>query len=286
MAQALVQKILCPVDGSEFSAAGLKLAARLAAVCGARLTVLKTHQPDVPPYLTRGAAERVEVEIAEARAAEGTALREFVRKAIGEQESEVRVEDGDPRDVIPRVARELQASLIVMATHARTGIGRLAAGSIAEEVLHTGSTPLLTAGPHAHSQDVSSIVCAVNDSEAARRALSYSVRLAECLQARLVVLHVIEDQPRRAITDLCAWAGQHTPAGCQMQDVTRAGRAGDEILRLAREMRAGLLVIGAEHRRFSDHVMLGVTAEQVLRHADCPVLTVIGGENADSGSVV
>ena len=93
-----------------------------------------------------------------------------------------------------------------------------------------------------------------------------------------MVLHVVEDKPRRAIADLCDWAGQHVPAGCQMQEVTRTGNAADEILRAASEMRAGLLVIGAEHRRFSDHVMLGVTAEQVLRHADCPVLTVIGGE--------
>ena len=149
---------------------------------------------------------------------------------------------------------------------------------ITEDVLHAGSIPVLTTGPQARFHDVSPIVCAVNDSEAARRALSYSVRLAGCLNARLVVLHVVEDKPRRAIADLCAWAGQQAPAGCQMQEVTRTGNAGEEILRAASEMHAGLLVIGAEHRRFSDHVMLGVTAEQVLRHADCPVLTVIGGE--------
>ncbi len=278
MAETLVKEILCPVDGSERSAAGLKVAAGLAAVCGARLTVLKTHQPDVPPYLTRGAAERVESEMAANRAAEHSALREFVNKTIPAQEAEVRVEDGDPRDVIPRVAEALNASLIVMGTHARTGIERLAAGSITEDVLHAGSIPVLTTGPQARFHDVSPIVCAVNDSEAARRALSYSVRLAGCLNARLVVLHVVEDKPRRAIADLCAWAGQQAPAGCQMQEVTRTGNAGEEILRAASEMHAGLLVIGAEHRRFSDHVMLGLTAEQVLRHADCPVLTVIGGE--------
>ena len=177
MAEALVKEILCPVDGSDRSAAGLNVAARLAALCGARLTVLKTHQVDVPPYLTRGATERVEAEMAANRAAERSALREFVRKTIPSQEAEVRAEDGDPRDVIPRVAEALHASLIVMGTHARTGIERLAAGSIAEDVLHAGRVPVLTAGPQSHFHDVSPIVCSVKDSEAARRALSYSVSL-------------------------------------------------------------------------------------------------------------
>ncbi len=285
MANPLVQTILCPVDGSGHSAGALKLAARLADRCSAKLIVLKTQLPDVPAYLTRGTALRVEAEIAEAMEDERAATRQLVERSIGPREVEVRVEDGDPRDAIPRVAGEVGASLIVMATHARTGLARLAAGSIAEDVLHAASIPVLTAGPAAHAGDIASIVCAVNESEASRRALAYAVRLAECLQTPLTVLHVVEPGRRRAIPDLCAWASGHRPANCHSEEVVRTGRAGDEILRFASEKHAALLVIGAEHRRFSDRVMLGVTAEQTLRHADCPVLTVVGAEHVDSGPV-
>ena len=52
------------------------------------------------------------------------------------------------------------------------------------------------------------------------------------------------------------------------------GVAADEIVQLAREQQADLIVMATHGRGFVAHALLGSTAERVVRHAPCPVLTV------------
>ncbi len=58
-----------------------------------------------------------------------------------------RLEIGDPRDVIDRVAGAISADLIVMGTHGRRGIRRVLLGSVAESVVRTAPCPVLTIRP-------------------------------------------------------------------------------------------------------------------------------------------
>ena len=58
-----------------------------------------------------------------------------------------RLEIGDPRDVIDRVAGAISADLIVMGTHGRRGIRRVLLGSVAESVARTAPCPVLTVRP-------------------------------------------------------------------------------------------------------------------------------------------
>ena len=55
-----------------------------------------------------------------------------------------RLEVGDPRDVIDRVAKEIGADLIVMGTHGRRGVRRMLLGSVAESVVRSAPCPVLT----------------------------------------------------------------------------------------------------------------------------------------------
>ena len=57
---------------------------------------------------------------------------------------EHRLEEGDAAKRILEVAQEIQAGLIVMGTHGRTGLGRLLLGSVAEHVLRKATCPVLT----------------------------------------------------------------------------------------------------------------------------------------------
>ena len=51
---------------------------------------------------------------------------------------------GDPVACILEVAKGLKSDLIVMATHGRTGLGRLLMGSVAEKVVREAKCPVLT----------------------------------------------------------------------------------------------------------------------------------------------
>jgi len=61
---------------------------------------------------------------------------------------QVLLKTGEARDVINATAKELDADLIVMGTHGRTGISRALLGSIAETVVRTAPCPVLTIHTH------------------------------------------------------------------------------------------------------------------------------------------
>jgi nucleotide-binding universal stress UspA family protein len=68
---------------------------------------------------------------------------------------------GKPADEIVRAAETTEADLIVMATHGRGGIRRLPIGSVANEVLHRGTIPILVIPPRVSEQqqhDIEEIV--------------------------------------------------------------------------------------------------------------------------------
>ena len=62
----------------------------------------------------------------------------------------VRIEIGDARDVIDRVAELIEADLIVMGTHGRRAVRRVLMGSIAESVVRSAPCPVLTVRTQMH----------------------------------------------------------------------------------------------------------------------------------------
>ena len=58
--------------------------------------------------------------------------------------------------------------------------------------------------------------------------------------------------------------------------LVRTGQVADIILDAARSAGAGLIVIGSHGRTGIKRLLLGSVAEHVVRHADCPVVTVRG----------
>ncbi len=57
------------------------------------------------------------------------------------------------------------------------------------------------------------------------------------------------------------------------------GTAVEQIVRLAKELPADLIIIGTHGRTGISHVFLGSVAEKVVRRALCPVLTVRSKEH-------
>jgi nucleotide-binding universal stress UspA family protein len=133
-----VHTILYPTDFSERAQQAFPLACSLARDCGARVVVLYV----MPPPMGH---EELEAR----RDPEGyygrmwKALREM-RAPKEDVHVEHRLEEGDAPDRIVAVAQEIQAGLIVMGTHGRTGLPRLVLGSVAEQVLRTAACPVLT----------------------------------------------------------------------------------------------------------------------------------------------
>jgi nucleotide-binding universal stress UspA family protein len=61
---------------------------------------------------------------------------------------------------------------------------------------------------------------------------------------------------------------------CRIEEVVTSGKPYAELLRLADELRSELIVMGVRGRGTLDLALFGSTTNQVVRAADCPVLTV------------
>ena len=126
-------------------------------------------------------------------------------------------------------------------------------------------------------------------SYAADRALSYAACLARRVRARLALLHVvapvvIPDAFLPSIrTDLPQLAELSRERLSRLarrmhlrprHEAVRTGPAAEEILRFAGEIDAQLIVIGSRGHGAFERLLLGTTAERVVRLAACPVLVV------------
>jgi nucleotide-binding universal stress UspA family protein len=133
-----IHTILFPTDFSDSAQAAFPFACSFARDCGARVVVLHV-MPD-PLYGEQLEARRHPEEyFAPARK-----LLHEMRAPDEDVHVEYRQAQGDAASVIFEVAKEVQAGLIVMGTHGRTGLARLLLGSVAERVVREAACPVLT----------------------------------------------------------------------------------------------------------------------------------------------
>ncbi len=137
------------------------------------------------------------------------------------------------------------------------------------------------------------VLCPVDFSEVSLHALHYATDLCRECGGHLALLHVVEPivapsdfsfgpmtltevedtLVQRARSALEETAAKLALSGKVSTAVAR-GRASEEIVRTARETKASLIVIGTHGHTGISHVLLGSTAERVVRKAPCPVLTL------------
>ena len=135
-----IRTVLHPTDFSERSEYAFQAACSLARDHGARLAVLYVQHPDVVGFAEYAAFVPDPIQTPADLKATLSA-----RHAIDPRlDVEYRVAEGDPAAEIVYAATDLDANLIVMGTHGRTGLGRLLMGSVAEAVSRRSPCPVLT----------------------------------------------------------------------------------------------------------------------------------------------
>ena len=135
------------------------------------------------------------------------------------------------------------------------------------------------------------VLVATDFSACARRAFEYGIYVARIWSAHMDLLHVEEMQPgleldasvpdplresrrmesERLLGDLAARVKRDGPS---VGVCLRQGIPSEQIAQAALEQRADLVVVGTHGRTGLDHILLGSTAERVIKQTPCPVLTV------------
>ena len=145
-----IHTILFPTDFSENAKQAFPLACSLARDCGARVVVLYVMPPPMGHDEIEARRDPDEYYGGVSK------MRDEMQAPCEDVRVEHRLEEGAAAQRILDVARDIQAGLIVMGTHGRTGLGRLLLGSVAEQVLRRAACPVLTVkvplSTHAASQ--------------------------------------------------------------------------------------------------------------------------------------
>lgn len=139
-----------------------------------------------------------------------------------------------------------------------------------------------------------SILVPVDFSPPSEKALHYALSFADQFGASLVLLYVVEPaiypvelgyipvdietlyrtMDEGARERLRALAEKHIPRNLRTQIEVRIGQPHREIASAAKELNVDLIIIATHGHTGLKHTFLGSTAERVVRHAPCPVLTV------------
>jgi nucleotide-binding universal stress UspA family protein len=300
-----IDRILCPVDFSEFSGPALERAVRLGSRFDARVEALH-----VIPFATFVMPAGVGpshfpaplVEVARAQHEQAThRLEDMVAPLLSEGTPiETKVTEGDPWRVILEEAEALPADLLVIGTHGRSGFERLLLGSVTEKVLRRASCPVLTVGhvpPRPRTGPLfRRILCAADLTRASEHTLDVALSLATENDARITLLHVMETLPgdtgaglylpvpeigplrRELVAQARAQLRKAVPEAartfCEVTERVETGSAWTEILRIASQMDAELIVMGAHTSGAVGRMLFGSTTNHVVRRASCPVLVI------------
>jgi nucleotide-binding universal stress UspA family protein len=143
------------------------------------------------------------------------------------------------------------------------------------------------------------ILLATDFSKPARRAYAYALKLSLLLNTRLVLLHIVKAMPdletwspaarrsvqslrTKALLELGRMVRVAKDNGIAAEHKLIVGIPEDSVVKVAEQIRADFIAIGTHGRTGWDRLQLGNTAEALLRHARCPVLTVHASAVADA----
>ena len=179
--------------------------------------------------------------------------------------------------------RDQKIDLLVLGTRGRSGIAKLFLGSVAEQIFHCVSCPVLTVGPWsrgaASQLALKNVLFATDLSPQSTAALPYVLAAARAWRAAVDVLHVcspdrFDSEPRMEAyrRRLDALAASEPWLSIRYHLVP--GEPSPSVLDFAGQNKEDLIVLGLDnHRSLYDGPPLS-HAYEIVRQARCPVLNV------------
>jgi nucleotide-binding universal stress UspA family protein len=295
----MFRHLLVPLDGSRLSESVLPMAARLARRAGAALTLVHVIERNAPAAIHR---ERHLVQPGEAAdyLAEVAARPLFAGLRVSTHVHEAEVKDV-ARSITEHTA-ELAPDLVVMSTHGTGGARRLLFGTIAQQVIAMGKTPVLLARPDRQplpGGDWKTIVAPIDGDPAHEKALPLAAELARAFSCRL---HLLMVTPRPAeLSGSERAAGTFLPGATRVKLEMESAGASDyvaarrdeldasgvrttceasrgdparAIVRTARRLPADLVVMGTHGRAGTEAFYEGSVAAHVVARSRSPLLLV------------
>lgn len=265
-----VSRIVVPLDGSDAAARALPVGAELAAQLQVPVTLMTVavhadHSPTARQIL------------GDAAASIGSPLDVDVDVAVGAPAGSRIVEYLD----------RLPSAMAVMSTHARSAVGELLLGSVADEVVRRSPVPVALVGPHVvlpgPSDAYRDLIVCVDGKPDAERLLPIAAALHRDMGLHPWLFQVVDPDGAAAVVtgDVLEASYVHrlashmdAPVHDIDYDVGHDRDRADAILRFAEVRSAPLVAIATHGRHPVDRLSSASVTVAVARAAPCPVIVI------------
>jgi nucleotide-binding universal stress UspA family protein len=295
----MVRKILVALDGSRVSEGVLPYARFLARALKVPVSLFRVVGPQSQkPMSTVGRELPTDL-----RAGEAKTCSDYLRRVADTFPPELTVDwcvdTGHPAERIAERAAADAGTLIVMATHGRSGIQRWLLGSIAGKVLQIATNPLFlvrgTREPESGEAPLKRVVVPLDGSEPAELAIPHAVELTRRIDMEIVLARVYLlpgvayptgdyapdwDLLNREVRETATRYLERKMLELQREGVERVssavleGSAAEKIMDLAHEKPWSMIAMCTHGQSGVGRWVLGSITERVVRHSSDPVLII------------
>ena len=295
-----IPAVVCATDLSESSNKAIPLAAWIAKGFNSKLVV--AHVIDLPAVTPYG---ETMVDPQELRARVELSTRAQVEDILAHVDGVewgLNISIGYPAKEIQHIVEEVQAGLLVAATHSRSGLERLLLGSVSRKLMFTLTVPFLIVPGNLPLERLAlhrteSIMIACDFSDDSDSAVQMGFAFARAFEAKLTLATVIDqgqlDQiltvdpqkdraiANRLVDELNKKLVDQIPEDLKglAETVVLAGHPHEELNKYAILNHVDLIVMGVHGRGFIENLMVGSTTDRLVRLGQFPVLAVRTGDH-------
>ena len=297
-------RVLLATDGSPESVHAARMATELSNKLGPEMhprlrgaytwCVRHTQERAVYGPDTQNHLEEVERYAQERLGEEAAKIREY-----GGEVAAIHPKTGRPDVEIVRLAEELNAGLVILGSRGLGPFKRVLLGGVSDSVVRHANASVLVARGEGNGLP-GRVLLAIDGSKESHLATRAAVEVASAAGSELHVLSVLDtaqllpqtpypgpetwetsetaEEAEQHARRLLSRASEHIEAegGTVKESHLVVGKPDKEIVGLAGEMEAGLVVLGSRGLGAVGRVLLGSISDSVVRHALCSVLVVRG----------
>lgn len=272
------QKILVPLDGSEFAEKAVAPAMIIAEAMGAHVFLVQvttplnmTVDPDIHFRLQAATKEQASAYLKQLHA----------QHALPAVPTSVTALSGPVADSIVTYAAEHDVDLLVISSHGRSGISRLVYGSVARQMLQEApcTVIIIRAGAEVPLFVHKRFLVPLDGSQLAEQVLAQTAALARTVAGELFLLRVAknggqaeEDEARAYLEQVRVSLTDDNMAGDRVHSAVKSGPVAETILDFAGQNQIDLIAMSSHARSGVSRWVLGSVTERVLEGTDCAML--------------
>lgn len=198
---------------------------------------------------------------------------------------------GEPKDVVCKVAEEIDADLIIMGSRGLKRIMSILENSVSQYVFQLSSRPMLLVKDDIYVKKIKRVMVAIDKSEASKNCLKLALFLLRDIKgSQITLVHVDANMSAKSEQKIGAEAekdpvlataiAEAKKMGVSYQGISAVGKPGELICSIAEDTHADLLMLGSPDRRPSiakglpdlDRLLGTSLSDYVRVYANCPVL--------------